>query len=359
MAGVPAPNRPNGAPGIAWPPVFDGRGAAIAALLRRLEATQWLAPDRLAALQREQLGLTAGFLAAHSLSFARRLHEAGLDPVALAAPGGLAALPPLRRTDLQHTIGLYSENVPARHRPVWNSHTAGSTGEPVMVKRTAMAQLYWSAVTVRDHIWHARDTAGGLAVVRAKLPRVAQHRNWGAPMILLFRTGPALTVPVSTDAAELHRHLADFAPANLLIYPNALAALVAHMETTGAELPDLRSLRTIGETLSPETRHAAFRVLGLQAADAYSTQEVGYIALQCPLGGLYHVMAETMIVEIVDANGLPCAPGESGRVLVTDLRNLATPLVRYETGDTPRSADLAPADEDCPRSRVSSGVNAI
>jgi phenylacetate-CoA ligase len=39
------------------------------------------------------------------------------------------------------------------------------------------------------------------------------------------------------------------------------------------------------------------------------------------------------MVEIVDEQGRPAAPGEMGRVLVTTLQNHLMPLVRYEIGD--------------------------
>lgn len=43
--------------------------------------------------------------------------------------------------------------------------------------------------------------------------------------------------------------------------------------------------------------------------------------------------AEYCHVEIIDEQGLPCAPGETGRIIVTALNNLAMPLIRYDTGD--------------------------
>jgi phenylacetate-CoA ligase len=45
------------------------------------------------------------------------------------------------------------------------------------------------------------------------------------------------------------------------------------------------------------------------------------------------VQSENVLLEVVDDQGLPCAPGEVGRVLVTSLNNFATPLIRYEIGD--------------------------
>jgi len=52
-----------------------------------------------------------------------------------------------------------------------------------------------------------------------------------------------------------------------------------------------------------------------------------------PESGLYHLMAETVLAEVLDEAGEPCAPGEMGRLVLTDLSNFATPIIRYEPGD--------------------------
>jgi len=47
----------------------------------------------------------------------------------------------------------------------------------------------------------------------------------------------------------------------------------------------------------------------------------------------YVVNPERSHVEVAHASGRPCAPGERGRILVTDLHNRCFPLVRYDIGD--------------------------
>src|SRR5262249_55050162 len=47
----------------------------------------------------------------------------------------------------------------------------------------------------------------------------------------------------------------------------------------------------------------------------------------------YHVQAERVIVELLDDAGAPAQIGAIGRVVVTDLHNFATPLLRYDLGD--------------------------
>lgn len=327
--------------GIAWPPVVDGAGAVLAAYLRQLEQTQWLSPEEIARSQRKQLAVLADFLAAHSRFFAAKLGRAGLKPADFALPGALEKLPPLSRAELQRGEGVFCDSVPEQHLPVGETRTSGSTGEPVVVRRTAVNQLNWFVMTVRDHLWHGRDVTGKMALVRANIPKLRQNRSWGMPMNLLFHTGPSMGIPITTDVPKLYKMLAEFGPSNLLVYPSTLAALVDHMRTTGKRLESLRHLRSIGETLSPAVRAAARDVLGIEPADAYSSQELGYIALQCPESGLYHTMAETHVVEVVDDEGKPCPPGKVGRVLVTDLHNFATPLIRYAIGD------YAEAGEPC------------
>jgi phenylacetate-CoA ligase len=74
-------------------------------------------------------------------------------------------------------------------------------------------------------------------------------------------------------------------------------------------------------------------VLATPLVDFYSSQELGYMALQCPESEHYHVLSDSVVLEVVDEQGQPCPPGEPGRVLLTSLHNYATPLIRYDIDD--------------------------
>ncbi len=313
---------------------MDAKAARLAALMQQLETTERLPPEALRARQLAQLGVLARHAAARSPHFQRRLRAAGLKPGDLATGEGLRRLPPLRRRDIQQAgADLYCRAVPKGHAPLNETRTSGSTGEPVVVRRTQVTTLFWMATTLRDHLWHERDMGGRLASIRAHLPTPVRSRSWGSPANLLYATGPSEGMPITTDIARQVAWLERFDPHYLIVYPNNLAGLIRHAEQHGIALPSLRQLRTVGETVSPGLREQARRVLSTGIADLYSSQEVGNIALQCPESGLYHVMAESVLVEVLDENGAPCADGQVGRIAVTDLRNMATPLVRYDIGD--------------------------
>jgi phenylacetate-CoA ligase len=92
-------------------------------------------------------------------------------------------------------------------------------------------------------------------------------------------------------------------------------------------------INSTSTALSDEIRNICKEVLGACPIDQYGARETGLIACECPWCGHYHVNAETVLVEILDAKGRPCAPGETGRVVLTALYNYAMPFIRYEIGD--------------------------
>jgi phenylacetate-CoA ligase len=309
-------------------------GSQIMAVLEQLRITERLTPDELALQQMALLQALVEHAAASSTHFAARLQAAALTPPDLTQPGGLARLAPLtRRALVDAGEGLFCRSTPGAHGQVAATSTSGSTGEPVTVRRTQLCQLHWFAQTLREHLWHGRDFAARLAVVRANITVFSQLPSWGPPCDDVFRTGPALVLPVSSPVEQIWRRFVEFKPGYLLILPSVLDSLLDLLDRGGgARLENVRGIRTLSETVPTRLRAKAQRLLGCDINDAYSSQEGGVMAMQCPEEGSYHV-AETMIMEIIDANGDPCAPGETGRILITDLLNFATPLIRYEIGD--------------------------
>lgn len=315
--------------GADWPPVKRAAAAALEALARQCEQTEWLSPEDIAQGQFRQLRKLAQYAAAHSPHFARRLAQAGSQIADLVSVDALRKLPLLTRRELQAGGDVHCAEVPKDHLPLHETRTSGSTGEPVVVKRSALCQLFWNAATMREYFWNERDFSLRVSAIRALVPQ-REYPNWGIPASALFETGTSQTIPINTDIARQAALLAAFDPQILVVYPNVLAALLPFWRTAPLKL---KLIRSIGETLPAELAAEARAVTGAKVVDNYSSQEAGIIALQCPGGDGYHVMAENLIVEVLDGSGQPCKPGEVGRVVLTDLHNFATPLIRYDIGD--------------------------
>ena len=271
--------------------------------------------------------------AANSPLFAARLSAAGLTPSDLEDEAAWQSLAVMTRRHIQQAgTDLFCRSVPAHHGTVTQNTTSGSTGEPITTRHTRVSYLIWLANAFRANVWHDCDVTQKVCIIEGtEAARV--YDNWGPPMSLFGKTGPVLMLPFSTDVPQLVRAIAEFEASDLIIQPSTLAAIVTYVERHNTELPALRTVNTVGETLSPSLRNAVVSAFNVKLTDCYSSREVGFIALQCPDSGLYHVMAESLLVEVLDVHGRPCCDGQIGRVTLTDLHNYATPLVRYEIGD--------------------------
>jgi phenylacetate-CoA ligase len=237
--------------------------------------------------------------------------------------------------------------VPREHGAVQEVKSSGSTGQMISVLRTEASQLFWLALAMRDHLWHQRDFSATLAVVKAMSPsmddsQMAAQTGWGYPTTLLLDTGPSYAQPLSMDVAQQADWLTRRNQHYLLAYPSNLSALLDQFEKRGGFPPALRQVRTIGETLSDEIRKRCRQAGGIEVVDLYSSQEFGIIALQCPVSGLYHVQSESLLVEVLNDDGQPCKPGEIGRIVITDLHNFATPIIRYEIRDYAEAGPACP-----------------
>ena len=307
-------------------------GAQVLALLCQLETTQWLPPQELARLQMQQLDA----LLRHARTTVPYYAEAwaGLyEPAAALDQAALLRLPLLTRRALQDNFdGLRSTRPPAEHGLPEERRTSGSTGSPVRLLATPLSGLMWSALTLRDHAWHGRDLMQSLGVIRRETED-GDARNWGPATAGVIATGPALGRSIFRDAASHLDWLLERRPAYLFTYPSLVAELARLSLDRGVRPEGLREVRTLGEAVSDELRERVRQAWQVPLTDLYSANEAGYLALQCPVSGRYHVQSESVLLEVLDAAGRACAPGEVGRVVVTPLHNFAMPLVRYEIGD--------------------------
>jgi phenylacetate-CoA ligase len=308
--------------------------ATLRAITAELQQNERLSAEEHVQLQSQQLAALIAHHARHTPSFAARLRRARLTAADVNSVAKLSQLPLLTRREIQDLgASFYSSRIPADHEPTSTTMTSGSTGEPVKVRKSSVCQLYWGANTTRDHRWNGRDVTGRLLSIRPTIPERKEVPNWGFPMAALGRTGPGLGLPTAMDLSEHLRCIDEFQPTTLLVFPNVLGGLVGEWERRGSTPSSLRHLKAVGETVREELRERVQRVCGLRIEDSYSSQECGIIAIQCPEGGLYHEMSESVLVEVIDPAGRACGPGETGRLVVSDLRNFASPLIRYEIGD--------------------------
>ena len=318
-----------------WPAVRLGLPAEISALSAELNESQWLDRAVLETSQMQQFRMLLQFVITHSPFYARRFLASGTRVQDFQTLDSLRGLPVLARQDLQSAgEEFFCTELPADQGEIGVTQTSGSTGEPVRIRKTGINQLFWHTYTLRNCTWHQIPFDARYTVIRPNVDAYTEQPNWGAPFAFLFKTGPTQIMPITTPLIEQIELLRKFQPETLLINPSNLRGLIDLWRDEGSGLSKLRWIKSIGETLPDELRQAVAALdAGISLVDGYSSQECGAIAIQCPDGDGYHVMSESLIVEILDEQGEPCAPGEIGRIVVTDLQNLASPIIRYDIGD--------------------------
>ena len=318
--------------GIGWPALPSPPNAAILALNYQFEQSQWWPPEAIEVMQFRQ----AELLLAHAWKTVP-FYRDRLGVLTGLKRGGLTKeawrrIPILTRADIQDAgQALLSRSPPKDHRPLHDIRTSGSTGKPVEIKGTPVVGLFFRALNLRYHLWHRRDFSATTASITRARRGTGEDKphNW----VPAHRSGPLYLFDVTRPTAEQFAWLAAKKADYLLTYPSNLLELLKYSEAIGKKPPGLIHVATMGEVLDPEARAECKRVWGMDIVDAYSAEEVGMIALQCPEHPHYHFQSESLLIEILDDAGEPCAPGRIGRVVITDLHNFATPLIRYEMGD--------------------------
>lgn len=304
-------------------------------LIDVLEQTQWWSLAQIHEHQEQQLKKVVRHHAAHNTWFKQRLKDQGLSANKIWTLEGLTQLRPFVKKDIQQAgKSLLTAVIPPDHNPMVTSQTSGSTGEPVVMYKTTHNMVFWHAHVIRDHRWYNRDYSGKMTAIRATMREIIEDApNWGGPVAMLYGSGPAQGMPVNTDLDKLIELLVKFQPNIIIIHAGVLTGLVTEWERTGFPLTELKHIKNVGDTVHDSLRERVKALTGLDIEDNYSSSEVGAIAIQCPVSGLFHTMSENLIVEVLDEAGNACRPGEVGRVVITDLENAAAPVIRYDIGD--------------------------
>lgn len=141
------------------------------------------------------------------------------------------------------------------------------------------------------------------------------------------------TVNSDLPPEQLYAQLAALEPHGLIGFASSLAALAHWMVDAGRELPSVEQTWTTSELLSLVGARDIRTAFGADALNLYASNEFGFMAWQSAVGGPLAFESDRLLVETVNRDGRPAAPGEQARILVTDLLNDTMPLIRYEIGD--------------------------
>lgn len=229
--------------------------------------------------------------------------------------------------------------------------TGGSTGEPTRFYMTRDSYEWRAAVADRGYAW-----AGAQEGVRsfyiwstpATPPSPAKALKQRVARWLANRKQFSLFHFGMERKRKCCAAINAFRPKALVSYSGNLLELACFVRDHPGLLQwHPETIVGAAEGLPPGGRDVVERYLGGKVFMSYGTREFMLIGMECKQHEGYHISADNLYVEVVDDEGRAARPGQTGRILVTDLRNPATPFIRYEVGDMGAMMEDAPCACGC------------
>ena len=251
----------------------------------------------------------------------RVFKEQNLKPYDIKSIRDLQKLPILTKSIARENFHLLISSNFSRNN-LYLTSTAGSTGEPFKFMNDP-SQLAWvNAAVLRSFYW-----AG-----YRRFDKIVNF--WGFQSEHdLFPTKPwqrQMTVSsFGADAKKIKkmlRFMRWFKPKGIRGYPTSLYLLAKYSDDI-----KLKFAVSTSEMLFEHYRKLIEEKFGCEVYDNYSSREF-MIASECEEHQGYHIVSENCILEFIRDNE-QVSPGETGRILVTDLVRYGMPFVRYDIGD--------------------------
>lgn len=299
---------------------------------KEMESSQWWDEKLLKELQLSKLCQLLTHAQTHVPYYRKLFEEIGFKAENMRSITDLARIPFLDKSKIRaNTEALKSEIA----QDLASCNTGGSSGEPLIFYIGKKRVSHDVAAKWRATRWWGVDIGDPEIVV------------WGSPIELdvqdnirilrdrLFRTKLLPAFEMSKQKLDSFlEEIRTMRPKMLFGYPSALSYIAHHADAREQNMSDLdiRVAFVTSERLYDEQRSQINRTFDCPVANGYGGRDSGFIAHECPDGGM-HITAEDIIIEIVSPNGISLPPGESGEIVVTHLATEDFPFIRYRTGD--------------------------
>jgi phenylacetate-CoA ligase len=321
-------------------PAFDlAKGFSVRRDYLMLKQISTFSRERILDLQRQKLRSLIVHAWENVPYYRDIMAKSGLTPVDIMEVEDLTKLPVLRRTDMQK----FADEMISKETDLSKCNkgsSSGSTGEPVTYLRdkagcsaSYAAQYFgwglsgWEFGDPFLTIW------GNITTVKkdwTKMSSKIKSRLFREIKVPAFRFSDPEKLFQLYEICKMKKFKYIWG------YTNAIHAFAEHLIDRGLSLPRVQGVLTTAENLQHHQRKAINKAIG-PVFDFYGCGEVNAIAFQCREGS-YHIIDPHVIVEYgaeVDDQG-------NQELYITDLDNLAMPLIRYANGDMGRPINDGP-----------------
>ena len=305
--------------------------------------------DQIQAEQRQGLARLLAHAAEHSPFHARRLRGIDLGAV---DPGDMSALPVmtkahmmdalddvftdrrLRRADVESALTqTLLEPIPllGRYVALASGGCSGARGVFVLDQRALTA---FASAILRPPPSGSQPPQGDVIGAMVAAPSAVHATGMVTALAAGDNSfGRYYLVPATRPLGAIVGELNAMQPTMLSGYPSMLARLA--MEARAGRLRIRPAeVSSTSETLLPEMRTVIREAFGVPVFDSFGSTE-GLVGKTGADDDTFAFNTDMCIVELVDSENRPSPSGvPAAKVLITNLYNLAQPLIRYELTDT-------------------------
>ena len=300
--------------------------------LRHVERSQFWPSERIEASSFQKARDMAIFSYECVPYYRLRFDQAGVDPRAISGVNAFLHIPVLRKQDVQTASDRLLATGSNRAELRLN-HTGGSTGHLLSFYQ----DRHYLVANAADKLL-TYDMCGHKPGMRWAFLWGSDYDAPGGRWEDLRRRIELNCVWINTfgldwsKLASVAKVLSAFRPKFIVGYVSSLILLSQYLSDRGLRLDPI-AIQSSAETLTLAQRRQLESVFHAPVFDRYGCREVGNVAQECEAHDGLHILGETNFVEIIREDGQRAEPGETGRIIVTNLTNSAFPFIRYDTGD--------------------------
>lgn len=301
------------------------KGESVHKYLRLLREAESWSDEQMQEFQQRRLQQLLSYAATEVPFYRDWLRDHDLNPEVLS----LSQMPIVSK-NIMRQEGI--ERFTAAHFPIKKrvySRSSGSTGEPFTFYTSKLSESVNTAAKLRT--WYLSGYSLG-----DRYMKIANGNRKGILKKIQDRVNNSIYVPFySMDDTILEKILESIEtgrPAYIRSYPIPLYLLAQYRNSHNDNYHHKPlHVMTTGSTLPATYRAEIEKAFGCDIIDSYSCEGTAN-CYETPAHDGYHITQYYGIIEVLDDNNHPITDG-IGRVVSTDLWNMAHPFIRYDTQD--------------------------
>ena len=286
-------------------------------------------PPRLQRFKKQMLNALVKHAYAHVPYYHDLFKDMKINPNYADMEKVWSKLPVLKKETVRTYHSRLVADVPSKYVV---EQTSGSSGEPLKILKDRSSLSFGLASYYEGLAWYGYSFGETMLQL------------WGRRPILSFRARIARVRNNCTNLHELDAHsmsdlmMQEYYERILKTRPKILYGYVSSLELFSRFMLQndykvtVPTVVTTAEKLLGYQRKLITHAMASQVFDQYGSSEATSIAYECPQHQGLHIMPK-VILQVARDDGEEVAPGEIGKILVTDLTNLKMPLIKYEVGD--------------------------